>query len=123
MGNINTTHHTTTTTTAAAASWFMKTVWNWNWNTIHMSFHVTTRENGTETRTSTSAEVRFNLRNRKPEVNMTYWPEPDYREAGIKVNKLPKKFFEIFKKVCKNASLAILFVLNQYCLNNYAKFI
>ena len=39
-------------------------------------------------------------------------------ESGIKVTKLLKKFFEMFKNVYKNASLAILFVLNQ-CFLRY----
>ena len=66
--------------------------------------------------------MRFDFRNRKPEVDLTYWPEPEYRkpEAGSQKpdagnrnlsDLVSKKIFEIFKKVCKDT---ILFVLNQY---------
>ena len=31
----------------------------------------------------TPAEVKFDFLNRKPEVNMPYWPEPDYRKQDF----------------------------------------
>ena len=55
----------------------------------------------------------------KPEVNMTYWPKPDCRKPC----DLASKVLENIHKDIVNASLATLFVLNQYFLNNYAQFI